>query len=149
MWKNILFIEDDEHKIYEIIQYWNERFPAINYEIKKSVRDAVVAVHSKDYDLIILDMALPNFEQTSKTSGGTSQVQGGLEVIRAITHLSKKPQIIVLTQYDGLEIEGTHIPITNSANLLRERYNCNVIGAVLYEYQNEQWKKDLDLLLNA
>lgn len=65
----VMFVEDDEHKISDLIQYWRKWIGRSSYIVKKSVREAVVAVHDHDYDLMVLDMALPTFDQSAKTSG--------------------------------------------------------------------------------
>lgn len=145
----VMFVEDDEHKISDLIQYWRKWIGRSSYIVKKSVREAVVAVHDHDYDLMVLDMALPTFDQSAKTSGGTSQIQGGLEIIRTLKVLGKTPPIVIFTQYDGLELDGKYIPMSDAVRQLRDRYNCDVVGAVLYEYQSDDWKEEFDRILTS
>ena len=74
-------------------------------------------------------------------------MQGGLEVIRTLKVLRKTPKIVIFTQYDGLELDGNYIPICDTVPLLKDRYACDVIGAVVYEYQSDGWKTGFDCLM--
>lgn len=84
--KKILLIEDESHKRDELAEYIEEFVgPDLSLDIVDSVRDAVLSVSRKDFDLIILDMALPTFTTNGgKFDGGLDQSLGGVEVLRTL-----------------------------------------------------------------
>jgi len=147
--RKVLIVEDDEHKIEDIISFWQEHVPSDILKLARSVREAVVAVYQEEFGVVVLDMALPTFNQSIRTSGGTSQPQGGLEVIRTLSAVKRNAQVIVFTQYDGIEIEGEFFPIKDSPSLLSSRYSINVVDAILYEYQSPDWRRQLLLKLSS
>ena len=114
--------------------------------IAQSVKDAVRAVDERQYNLIILDMALPTFMKQVKSAGGTTQASGGVEVIRAIQRAGLTSRIIIVSQYPDLEIGGRYLPLEKSAEFLSEKYGVNVIGAVRYDYDDKSWVKEFQLL---
>jgi CheY-like chemotaxis protein len=139
----ILIIEDDSHKIDDLSRFISELGDQYSYLIKKSVREAVMEVINNDHDIIILDMALPTFNQADKASGGISQPQGGLEIIRTLKSIKKNMDVIIFTQYPDIEIDGKFQSINNSVDILSKRYKCNIIGAIHYKYDDLIWKKKL------
>lgn len=140
---NILIIEDDNHKIDDLSDFISSLGSGYTYSIQRSVREAVMEVMRNDFDLIILDMALPTFNQADKSSGGMSQPQGGLEVIRTLKSMRKKTKVVIFTQYPDIEIDGEFHSIDESIKFLSERYKCDVVGAIHYQYENLNWKEKL------
>lgn len=147
MSRRVLVVEDDEHKIEDIQAFWKDRWPNDELGIARSVREAVVAVYDLDFALIVLDMALPTFDQSAKASGGTSQPQGGLEVIRTLGTFKRNTNVIIFTQYDGIEIDGAILPIKDTPTILSKRYGVSVLSAIVYEYQSLQWRGHLEAVL--
>ena len=103
---NILIVEDDGHKIDDIQGFLSSLDNHHQLTIERSVRGGVLEVYENNYQLVILDMALPTFDQENKSSGGMSQPQGGLELIRTLSAIGKDLRIVILTQYPDIEIDG-------------------------------------------
>lgn len=145
MRRKALIIEDDQYKIRDL----EKKIFQTKWVLKivTSVRDGVVEVMTNKYDLIVLDMSLPTFEKTRKTSGGSPQSHGGLEVIREMRLGANKTPTIILSQYPDLELQGEGILIEDSPSALQERYGINVIGGVVYDSELDIWEmKFLDIL---
>lgn len=135
---NILLVEDETHKRDEILTCVREVFKA-DPEIVDGVNSAVLSVLENDYDLIILDMALSTFgESAEDMQKGHDQAQGGIEVLRALKRKGQSPNIVIVTQYPDFYIGGTKVKLKKSPEIIREKYNQNVIGAVLYHYKSKQ-----------
>ncbi|HFQ7887616.1 MULTISPECIES: response regulator [Enterobacteriaceae] len=133
----ILLVEDEVHKRDELIQCVKTVYD-IDPQIVDCVNDAVLAVINEDYDLIILDMALSTFSDSSgDNKKGHDQAQGGIEVLRALNSRKKETKIIIVTQYPDFYIGGVKVKLQNSIKVVKEKYNQNMIGAVLYTYKSK------------
>lgn len=144
---NILLVEDEIHKRDEIIQCVKdiqEDFP----QLVDSVNDAVLAVMKTDYDIIILDMALSTFgEHSEDNKKGHDQAQGGIEVLRALKALKKKAKVIIVTQYPDFYIGGAKVKLQNSPKVIYEKYDQQVVGAILYTYKSKAVLQKLTSIL--
>ena len=133
----VLLVEDEVHKRDEMRQCLQE-VHRCEPEIVDGVNGAVLKVMENNYDLIILDMALSTFgDSTVDKKKGHDQAQGGIEVLRALKLAEKTAAIIIVTQYPDFYIGGNKIKLKDSPKVIRDRYNQNVIGAVLYHYKSK------------
>src|SRR6218665_1104065 len=102
----ILLIEDEAHKREELSTCLTEFFgdsAAIDHV--DSVRAAFWAVSAEDYDLIVLDMALPTFSTDgTATERGHDQALGGVEVLRALKSRGVSRKVIIITQYPEITV---------------------------------------------
>ena len=142
----VLLVEDDVYKSDDIKKtFFNQHI----VHIARSVKDAVCSVEEKQYDLIVLDMALPTFRKQVKSAGGTTQASGGVEVIRAIQRAQIKSTVVIVSQYPDLEIDGKYLPLEKSSAFLLKRYGVNVVGAVRYDYDDKGWVKEFKILTDG
>lgn len=133
----ILLVEDEIHKRDEMTHCVQEVY-GCPPEIVDGVSTAVLKVMEMDYDLIILDMALSTFgEITTDNKKGHDQAQGGIEVLRALKLVGKITKVIIVTQYPDFYIGGTKVKLKDSPKIIKEKYDQNVIGAVLYHYKSK------------
>ncbi|MFN3736245.1 response regulator [Hydrogenophaga sp.] len=142
-------IEDEVHKRDELIQCVLEVY-SFQPEVVDSVRSAVLKVMECDYDLIILDMALPTFGESSLDKiKGHDQAQGGIEVLRVLKLQSKSPKIIIVTQYPDFYIGPTKVKLKDAGKTINEKYNQNVLAGILYQYKSKATlQKIMSLLKN-
>ena len=136
MSKNILVVEDDDFKSVQLEAELRD-FGLVTRV--QSVRDAVVGVLRREYDLVILDMALPTFTRSPLSPGGTAQAQGGLEVVRALRSRRSQTPVIIVSQYPDLEIDGEFFSLLVAPVVLAERYDLAVAGSILFDFQNRNW----------
>tara|TARA_R110000868_G_scaffold173188_1_gene409257 strand:+ start:2333 stop:2776 length:444 start_codon:yes stop_codon:yes gene_type:complete len=131
-------VEDELHKREELTACLQQFFSG-NVEIEDvdSVHAAFWAVSVNDYDLIILDMALPTFStEGSAAERGHDQALGGVEVLRALKARNLNAKIIIITQYPDITVGGKRLKLDAAADALSRRYDQQVIGAVLYKYRS-------------
>ena len=140
----ILIVEDDEFKAEHLRPILHGLGEIV---LVQSVREAVVTVLSDNFDLVVLDMALPTFTKSTLSSGGTAQAQGGMEVIRALKSRQAQIPIIIVSQYPDLEIEGSFLALQSCPAILRERYQVNLVGAVLFDFDDKSWEETFKGLL--
>lgn len=143
----VLLVEDEEHKTNDLLR----RLDASGFAqpvIVTGVRDAVLAVMQKRFDLIVLDMALPTFaKDEAMSAGGVAQSMGGIEVLRALKSCGSKASLIIVTQYPEVLINGERIRLSSLTRLLATRYDQNVVGSILYSFKAPEWEAKFDNLL--
>ena len=133
----ILLVEDEIHKREEIIQCVQQVYD-FSPDVVDGVRSAILKVMEIDYNLIILDMALPTFgDNADDKNKGHDQAQGGIEVLRILNQVKKSTKIIIVTQYPDFKIGGTKVKLKDASKIIFDKYNQNVIGAVLYHYKSK------------
>lgn len=146
----VLLIEDEEHKAVDL----TERLLASGVEKSNlvhvsGVRQAVLEVMKNQFDLIVVDMALPTFTASNDegSGGGTAQAVGGIEILRALENAALKPRIIIVTQYPDIIVSGKRIKLSQAGRVLSQKYGQSVLGAVLYSYKTPEWAEIFDALL--
>lgn len=147
---NILLVEDEEHKTTDLINRLRKAgFGEGQITVTRSVREAVLAVLDTDYDLLVLDMALPTFSKIrpDEGGGGVAQAVGGVEVLRALSSCGKSTKVIVVTQYPEVIVNGEKLKLQNVGKAISTRYNQRALGAVLYSYNSPKWEASFDNLL--
>jgi CheY-like chemotaxis protein len=139
----ILLVEDDAFKrerIYECIRRLKDQ-PIVR--AVTSVQAAVAALNSEEFDIVLLDMALPSHD--SRRGGGavSSMLSGGMEVIMELSFLKRKDRVIVITQYPEVEIEGELVPIARVKQVLERTCSVSLSGIIYYEHEERDWEATL------
>jgi CheY-like chemotaxis protein len=145
----ILLVEDEIHKRDEMTNCVLDvyGFPP---EVVDGVSSAVLKVMEVDYDLIILDMALSTFgESTDDRKKGHDQAQGGIEVLRALKLAKRSTKVVIVTQYPDFYIGGTKVKLKDSKKLISEKYGQTIVGAVLYQYRSKSTLQRITSILRA
>jgi CheY-like chemotaxis protein len=145
----VLLIEDEEHKAKDLTARLRAAGIAAGDTMQVGgVRQAVLKVTEAIFNLVIVDMALPTFsDSTDNISGGTAQAVGGIEVLRALSVAGVSTKIIIVTQYPDIIVGGDRVKLSQAARVLSKKYNQEVLGAVLYSYKTPEWEAAFDALL--
>ena len=145
----ILLVEDEAHKRDEMIQCVQEVY-GVPPEVVDGVSSAVLKAMNDSYDLVILDMALSTFgDSTNDKKKGHDQAQGGIEVLRALKLAKKTTKVIIVTQYPDFYIGGSKVKLKDSSKTISAQYGQNVIGAVLYQYKSKSTLQKIISILRA
>lgn len=147
----ILLVEDELHKREELTaalsQYYKNGVELIHVD---SVHEAYWAASADEFDLIVLDMALPTFSsEGGAAERGHDQALGGVEVLRALKAKGTSSKVIIITQYPDVTVGGRRIKLSEAPDVLSNRYGQNVVGAVLYKYKSPHNASRLTSLLKA
>ena len=95
---NVLIADDDSKKAGSLIKLL-ERFPEVTYDAASAVNSAKELLTKNQYDLLILDLCLPNrFGQDASATNGLDFLQA----IETAQRIIKPFHIIGLTAFDQL-----------------------------------------------
>ena len=145
----ILLVEDEKHKRDELIDCLNTFYGAdLLLTAVDGLREAILSVSREDFDLIVLDMALPIFAEKGEGSErGHDQALGGVEVLRALRSKGVAAKIIIVTQHSEVNVDGKTVTLKVASGLLSRKYGQKIIGSLLYKYRSEMNKPKLTSLL--
>lgn len=145
----VLLVEDEVHKRDEMVQCVQDAY-GVTPEIVDGVRSAVMKVVEDNFDVIILDMALPTFGQTAPDSlKGHDQAQGGIEVLRTLRHLSKTPKILIVTQYPDFYIGAQKVKLKDARKVIEGKYGQTVLAGILYKYKSKATLQRITSILRS
>lgn len=139
----ILFIEDDDYKRNSVIAFLKENFEDISIDTGISVESGVQQGVDNHYDLILLDMTIPNFDKTAASGGGQSFKNGGEIIVRELLDEGILFKCAILTQYETFNDET----IEQISDRITHRCGSNYLGYVKYNKLDEEWKDKLKKLL--
>lgn len=145
----VLLVEDDVPKREAIYSLITGRYPAIPIDIATSVSSASRKIESGDYDLVVLDMSLPNFDFDKDPTGGRPVNYGGEDVIDYIDSLGKHTKVIFISQYAKFKEEFEEKGLNELANELKDNYPDYYLGMIYYHTAIDTWRKELTNIIDG
>lgn len=139
----ILLVEDDEHKMNDIILYLKTTMKNVNIDTAYSIASGVETAINNLYDLVLLDMTIPNFDITETSDGGKSYKNGGEIIVKELLDEEIDFRCAIITQYETFNNE------TIDQIGLRMKVLCgdNYYGYVKYSTSDNSWKDSLKKLI--
>lgn len=141
---NILYVEDDEHKRNSILSFIKSKFNSVHIDIASSVQGGVCLGVEQEYDLILLDMTIPNFESSEGQGEGQSFKNGGEIIVRELLDEDVNFRCAVITQYETFNNET----IEQISERIAQRCGDKYLGFIKYNTLDEEWKDNLKRLLD-
>jgi len=145
----ILIVEDQEEKSDDLVTFFNSNYSqSPDICIKQSLRSGLRALTmQKDYDLVILDMSMPNFDPSADDPiGGTPESFAGKELLSQMELREISIPVVVVTQY--ATFSKGQISLDDLDLNFKHTYPGFYLGAVYYSSASESWKGKLRLLIN-
>ncbi len=139
----ILLVEDDDHKMNDIIGYIRTLNMTIEISTARSVESGVQSAIDNSFNLLLLDMTIPNFDITEKSDGGKSYKNGGEIIVKELLDEDVDFNCAVITQYETFNNETIDQIGLRIQRLCGKKY----FGFVKYNTSNESWKNDLKQML--
>lgn len=144
----ILVIEDQEDKSRDIEQFCEYFFNKIDFiHFKRSLRSGLKAALSDvKYDLIFLDMSMPNFDPSEDDPlGGTPESFAGNELLAQLKFRKVTIPVVIVTQYQTFN-EGK-VDLKSLNNELMKEYLGFYMGIVYYSSADKDWQANLKKIL--
>ncbi|WP_066838135.1 response regulator [Rufibacter ruber] len=143
--KKVAIIEDREDKAQQLIQFLKEDFES--FEVRhfssyiSGLREIIL---NPTYDLLLLDMSMPNYDISSADPGGDFIPLAGKHILNELALEDSNISVIVVTQYGGFD--GVSISELHKQFVLE--FNPNYKGIVYYSADKTSWKINLKSLIN-
>ena len=145
--KNMLFVEDNEIKKLNVGKFLVELFPDSKIDYAGSLMGGVKKVRRSSYDLIILDMTLPNYEQSTTSRGGGMHPLGGIEFLRQLKRRRIETKVIVVTQYETFGSPPFERDLNDLNKEMSVSFPNNYVGAVYYHATIADWAEHLKKMI--
>lgn len=147
---NILVVEDQEDKSDDIVLHLRDIVEErLSCTVRGSLRSGLKElVDFMDYDLIILDMSMPNFDPSvDDPVGGTPESFAGREFLFQMNVRKIFIPVVVVTQYSIFSRGAITLDDINSE--LNKKYGEFYLGAVYYSSSSNQWKSELKNIIRG
>lgn len=145
---NILLIEDDQHKSSQISNYLDSVIDDLTIVLKKSYQSGLKEIILGNYDLILLDMQLPNFDIQAGEDGYKFRKTAGLDILEEIERKKIQCKVIVVTQFETFGEGKFYIDLNDLQKILESNFRNIYINTVFYSPQNNMWQSNLINLIN-
>ena len=139
----ILLVEDDEHKMNDIIMYLKTTMKDVKIDTAYSIASGVETAMDNLYDLILLDMTIPNFDITETSDGGKSYKNGGEIIVKELLDEEADFRCAIITQYETFNNET----IEQIGQRMKVLCGDNYFGDVKYSTSDDSWKDSLKKLI--
>lgn len=144
----ILIIEDDENKIKSLKIFLEAYYEAINckfqLEEKNSFQSGLKAILTSQYDLLILDMSLPNFDKNENNDSGQPLSKGGELILFEMDVSGIETKTVLVTQHDDFDGES----LESISKDYRMNFPNFYVGHVFYNAIESSWKKEFKKILD-
>ena len=142
---NMIIIEDDDNKIYQLESYIHKSLPETRVVIAKSFQSGLREIITRDYDLILLDMTMPTFDidVNINEDGGRTHPLAGRELIHQMDRRDINIPVIIVTQFSSFGIGKDELTLRELDLQLQEEHEKYYKGYVFYSTTHEGWKKSL------
>jgi DNA-binding LytR/AlgR family response regulator len=137
----ILFIEDNEHKIKQVLTFFGQYHPDIEIVLRKSYNSGLRELIGKmDFSLILLDMSLPNYDIESGETGGDYEKFAGKYLLNEMYRREIETKVLVITMYLNYVDEE----FTNELKYAFPNY----LGVVYFNIKEpDGWKNEISLII--
>lgn len=143
----ILLIEDNEFKKNNISKHLSNNSDH-KIEFSESVNGALTKLLDNKYDLVILDMSLPTFDNSINSQENRPQGYGGREILRQMDRFNIFVPVIVITQYAKFDDSIEIMSLEDLTNQLHNEHGQNVKKVIYYSSSSDEWKIILDDTIN-
>lgn len=144
----VAVIEDDEYKANDLKSVFSDVCCShLTVEFADSFRSGRQLLAKGDFDVCILDMALPTFAKDGDVGAPESSSLAGKRLMSFIERTRLASKVIVFTQYNTFAEYTEEISYSRLIEVLREECPSVFLGAVRYVIGDESWKSELKNLL--
>ena len=139
----LLLIEDDQHKSNQIIHFISENINEISIELKRSYQSGLRELLTQDFDIVLLDMQLPNFDIKPGEDGYKFRKLAGIDILRELTRKKRECKVGVVTQFETFGEGEFYIDLANLKQMMKSEFSVIYIETIFYSPDNSLWQKEL------
>jgi CheY-like chemotaxis protein len=139
----VLLIEDTEHKKDLIVSFLRVEFPDIQLELRKSYNSGLrEIIKNQNYDLILLDMSLPNYDISTGETGGDFESMAGKFLLQEMYRRDININVAIVTMYKNYTDQEFKTGLRDSFK--------NYLGVIYFNFNEpDSWKNELKIIINT
>lgn len=140
----VLLVEDDENKGVQLRRFVGEAYPQAYLELRRSLQSGVRSIRSERFDLILLDMTLPNYDAgPDEPGGGMTHSFGGREFLKQMDRFGVVTPTVVVTQFETFGKAPHALDLKELNVQLRQQHPRAYAGCVYYHASIRGWRERL------
>lgn len=146
----ILFIEDDDDKYKNVASKIQENHKNVEIERAKSLNGGLRSIiRSGPYNLLLLDMTMPNYDVTAQDpTGGTPEGFAGREIMMQMKLRGVSVPTVVITMFESYGELTKKISAKELDEELKVAFAPMYLGMVYYNSAQDEWHRLLNEHLN-
>ncbi|MEZ4809033.1 MAG: hypothetical protein R2819_01620 [Allomuricauda sp.] len=145
-YNSILLVEDDRKKIDDISEFVKTKFPESKLTTVKSFRGGLKEIFTNNYDLLLLDMTIPKWDDDSLGESIEYENFGGFNIMKEMKRKKKTLPTIVITMFNKFVANDKFVSIDSIETLCQGNFEF-YLGLVYYSSKNEEWKDKLESVI--
>ena len=145
----ILIIEDAERKLVQLRQHLREVFPNAKIEERMSYIGGLEAAIEEDFELIVLDMSLPNRDVSPQDPYSEMFVFAGRDILQEMKRKKVECPVIIVTQFPEFGKDKERMTIHELREELSLLFSDSYLGTVYYHPSRVDWQVEIDKLLKG
>ncbi|MEN5242863.1 response regulator [Pseudomonas atacamensis] len=140
---SILVVEDDENKRIQLQRFLESVIPNEDVIFERSLQSGVRKIRSDHFDLVILDMTLPQYDLSSDEPSDDTHIFGGQEFLAQMDRFDVSTPVLVFTQFEVFGKPPNEMNLESLNGNLKLEYPTIYKGFVYYHASINTWKIDL------
>ena len=139
----ILIVEDDGNKLRALQSLVASNFPDLPLEVARSLISGVDMTRRIHPDVVLLDMTLPSYDQSSFDDGGGMEPFGGVEFLRQMKRFKLTPSVLIVTQFETFGEDSSLKTRDQLSEELKSQYPMTYHGMLHYHASLDEWTSQL------
>lgn len=143
----ILLVEDDRKKISDIKDFFFQLEDKCDLSIKESYQSGLRELLDNPYDLLLLDMSIPTWDNSKSELHSTFEKFGGYKILKELQRKGRELPTILITMFDDFGESDAAMTVQELDKILQSEFSTIYEGVVFYSARENSWKGQLKLLL--
>ncbi len=139
---NILIADDQSDKANDIRNVIKDNFNNSTFDYSVSYNSTNIKLKKNDYDMIILDMSMPNFDPKEGKQPALKAL-AGKDIMVKMKYRNINIPVIIVTQFDIFGRHSDVISIDDLISGLELEFPDIFHGCIFYNTQSKLWEKEL------
>ncbi|MBJ2211424.1 MULTISPECIES: response regulator [Pseudomonas] len=139
----ILVVEDDENKRIQLLRFLEGVIPKEVVVFERSLQSGVRKIRSETFDLVILDMTLPQYDLSPDEPSDDTHIFGGQEFLAQMDRFDVLTPVLVFTQFEVFGKPPNEMDLASLNRRLEIEYPLIYKGFVYYHASINAWKEEL------
>jgi len=139
---SMLIADDQPDKASDIVGVLESNYTNIDFQYSVSYAGTAKKIKNNRFDIIILDMSMPNFDPKPGEKPALKAL-AGKDIMTKMQYRNKSIPVIVVTQFDIFGRHSDAVSIDKLSVDLKNDFPDIFSGCVYYNTQSKSWEQEL------